>query len=206
MRMLALAVAPVLLPMVALQGCGGEGETGGPAATESGFEAGAEGWRVADCTVGGPYVTPLGRFDATSAQGSGMLSFRDISDNAFFFDAPEKFLGDRASYHNGSLRFRLRTTHNSWKDDNVVVLSGLLNGQPIGLVAEIPQPAVGSWQSYSVRLVATSFRKDSKNGAAVTKAELHEVLRNLLALRIAGEFGANVEETVDLDDVALVGP
>ena len=52
---------------------------------------------------------------------------------------------------------------------------------------------------------ATAWTSDNPAGAALTQAALDAMLGDLEALRISGEWGGQVEETVGLDEVKLHG-
>jgi hypothetical protein len=174
---------------------------------ESNFDTGPEDWQVADLRTGGPYVTPLGYFAATwlnsGGESGGCLSVHDPSNNSFAFDAPTNFLGNWSGFLGARLAFSLRSTHQNWTEDSVVIVVGTINGNPRAIVSPItPQPGT-NWTSYWIELSASQFRYDTKTGAGVTAADFQQVITNVTALRINGEFGAAVQETVGLDSVSL---
>jgi len=87
--------------------------------------------------------------------------------------------------------------------DNVVILVG--NNGKVITSQILPLPTT-SWQTYTILLKETNFRYNNKNGAAVTQADFESVIGSLKALRINGEYGAQVEETTSLDTVELSNP
>ncbi|HNQ91263.1 MAG TPA: laminin B domain-containing protein [Verrucomicrobiota bacterium] len=174
---------------------------------ESRFDLGPEDWRIADLRTGGPYVTPLRYYDVTwlDADGDpgGCLSVHDPSNNSFAFDAPAKFLGDWSAFAGARLGFSLRSSHQNWTDDSAVMVVGVINGSPRAIVSPIvPQPGT-QWSFYTIELAAGQFRYDNRNGAFVTAQDFQQVITNVTALRINGEYGAAVQETVGLDSVSL---
>ena len=73
------------------------------------------------------------------------------------------------------------------------------------IVSVITAPGT-DWTRYDVPLVATSFRVGNKAGAEVDEAQFAAILADVQALRINGEWGADVEETVGFDAVTLTAP
>ncbi len=171
----------------------------------SDFTSDSQGWTIFDAGCSN-YNTLLGSYTVnhTAAAGDtgGYIGRHDPSGNCFFFAAPAEFLGNQVEKIGGALKFSLRSTMNNWTETDIVVLvgNGLMIVAPIG-----PLPAT-SWTRYAIPLTAATFHYNSKSGALVSEADFAAVMSNLTALRISAEFGSIIEETTDLDSVALVGP
>jgi hypothetical protein len=170
------------------------------------FTTAASGWTSVDLTCGAyrdPQATYPVTWHATGGDGGGYVDCADPSNRCFFFETPAASLGDLSIYEGGQLQFSLKSTHNSWSQDNVVVLVGA-NGLVL-VTAVIPLP-VTSWTRYEIPLVAGSFHYDTKAGAVCSESDFRAVLANVTALRFPGEFGSAVQETSALDRVRLIPP
>lgn len=177
----------------------------------NGFQSGAEGWSAVDspcrADANASYATVLMElndltWDATGGQSGGYLSRIDTTSNCFFLDAPAAFRGDLSAFAGGSFDFALRSTHATWTEDPVVVLV-TTNGAVI--VHAIAPPGT-DWTLYSVPLSHEAFQYDDNLGAVVTPQDFAAALANVVALRLPGEWGADVEETVGFDSVELKAP
>lgn len=173
------------------------------------FDAGTERWEIVDLASGGvDYGTPRARreatwFDTGGADGGGYISHLDNTSDAFFFSAPCGFLGDKSAFSGGRLSFELRSDVADFLVDAFVVLEGN-GGVTVVAPVQAPQP---NWTAIDVALdVSVEWRLDDGTGPLVTQPELDAVLANLEALRIPGEWGLAVTETVGLDRVELVRP
>ncbi|MBP7935592.1 MAG: hypothetical protein KA354_13175 [Phycisphaerae bacterium] len=171
------------------------------------FTSDSDGWVVADLQCGVAYRDALAAYPATwhatGGDSVGYISGTDQTSNCFFFQAPAEQLGNLSSYEGGRIQFSLKSSHNTWLQDNVVVLVG---ANSTVLVAEItPLPAT-SWTRYEVLLLADSFRYNTKAGAVCSETGFQAVLANVIAMRIPAEFGSSVQETTSLDRVRLVTP
>jgi alkaline phosphatase D len=164
------------------------------------FDTGVDGWNIADLRSYGPYDPPLGTYPLSWNAAEGYAWEYDPSSNSFFMNAPAKFLGDKSAYYGGQLTFQLKSTIANWANDNVVVIVGN-NGKIICALIE-PLPTT-TWTSYRIPLLPSKFLYDGKNGQVVTESDFRGVLQNIKALRISGEYGAQVQETVGLDNVII---
>ncbi len=178
-------------------------------AVVSTFDAGDEGWTIADLASGGPYVNVLGRYSVNWAGSGGdpggYISRLDPSTNSFFFDAPAAFLGDKSAYIHGNLWFSLKTDRNSWSSDRVVVLVGHdSSGQTRGIVAAFQMPPPNTWTRYGIALEGVRFQYDNMQGQAVSAGDFAAIMASVSAIRICGEFSAATDETSCLDSVSLL--
>lgn len=175
----------------------------------SNFEKGTENWQVVDLLTsanpsGPDYKNVLAQQSVTwfPADG-GFIGAKDVTTQAFFFDAPRDFLGDKSAYYGGALKFSMKSDTNNFLGDNVVALVGR-NGTV--LVAEIPGRPEKEWSDFQIPLDTekTCFRLGSKNGDIASEETVRSVLGDLEALRISGEWGDPVVETTSLDNVELL--
>lgn len=163
------------------------------------FDASAEDWTIADLPGAQVYTSVLGTYTPVY-NPAGYISFSDPTSNTFFFSAPSAYLGNQSTALGSSLRFDLRTTHDTWTVDTVVVLTG--NNGTV-LVAPFAQPTVGVWNSYNIPIEPGSFRLDNANGAVPTESTLLAVLSDLELLAINAEYANGIIETTDLDNVSF---
>jgi hypothetical protein len=175
------------------------------APVSSTFDAFSEGWIVTDFAGLGDYASVLGSY-AVSWNGAGgnpggHVAASDPSTGSYFFTAPAQYLGDQSTATGAALAFDLRTTHDTYGSDNVVVLIG--NGGQIA-VTPIPQPAVGVWQTFSVSLSAAGFRQNNLSGPVISPAAFAAILADLEGLHIPAEFANGLIETTQLDNVQLL--
>ena len=171
------------------------------------FTTDSDGWVVVDMQCGVTYRNALATYPvlwhAGDGDPDGYISGGDPTNNCFFFQAPGEQLSDLSAYEGGKILFSLKSTHNTWIQDNVVVLVG---AGTVVLVAELTPLPTGSWTRYEIPLLAGSFRYNTKTGVVCSDADFQSVLANVTALRIPAEFGAAVQETTSLDRVRLVTP
>ncbi|MCD4825748.1 MAG: PEP-CTERM sorting domain-containing protein [Phycisphaerae bacterium] len=181
----------------------------------SSFSSDADGWNIADCnysaSTGTNYNSVNAWFDvvhnSTGGNPGGYIDRFDPTGLTYMFNAPSKFLGNKSAYRGGTLSFDLKSTYSDWTNDNVVVLIGA--DPAIVMVCEITMPPT-SWSGginnpnpYSIDLVYTSFKYNSKSGSAVTQADFNSVMADLSALRISAEYGQGLVETSSLDSVSM---
>lgn len=175
-------------------------------AVMSTFDAGLEGWVVADFPDAGPWTSPLATYPANSffspsgGNPGGYLLSSDPSGNTFFLQAPSQFLGNKFSAYGTSLSFDMYHLEAvNWDPGVDVVLVGagmtLVRG---GVVTPTP-----SWQTFQVPLTETGWQISGPGGAAPTSAEFQSVLAGLSELEIRGEFFIG-PDTTGLDNVSLV--
>jgi len=194
------------VPAIVLAAVGPVAAVPANAAISSTFDSDSDGWLAADLPGNGDYAAPIATFEPTwnAAGGSpgGFISAADPSTNAYFFQAPAAYLGNRSEYVGGALTFEITTSHNNWEGDRIVVLVGD-NGKVV--VAPIAQPPVANtWLAYSVPLTASSFLKNNLQGTGVNAAELAAVMGDLEAIYVPAEFATPAIETTGLDSVSLV--
>jgi hypothetical protein len=202
----------VIAATASLAGCptGSGSDEQGPSAT---FDGGKEEWSAVDLvsheTTDDPdWSSVEAQLDVThvadgGVENSGHVKRVDTTGNAFFFDAPDTFLGDKSAFAGGTLTFFLRSTHNNYRADSAVLLVGA-----DGVVVtqfDTPDP---TWTTFEVSIDAgtRTFRNGNLDGSEAAQSDVEAVLSDLRALRISGEHGGAVEEEVGLDEVRLQRP
>ena len=168
------------------------------AAITSTFNADSDGWSAI-----GDFAAPV-QWVATGGNPAGHIEIPDaVLGGVTFFVAPAKFLGDKSAAIGSALTFDLQQLisggANQFNDSDVV-----LTGNGITLVYDLPtNPAIGSWTSYSVPLVASGWTVSSLGGAAASESQFQQVLASLTQLRIRAEYQTGADTGL-LDNVSLV--
>ena len=159
------------------------------------FDTDAEGWTVI-ADADGP------THHSTGGNPDGYISAADRGEGGFWYwDAPAKFLGNKASAYGETLRFDLRqsTTELQFDADDVVLIGG-----GITLTFDTPDNPGTDWTSYSISLTETAGWLNAATGFSPTAPEMQAVLADLTALQIRGEFSEGMD-IGGLDNVVLEG-
>ncbi|MBX3383258.1 MAG: hypothetical protein KF864_07095 [Phycisphaeraceae bacterium] len=168
------------------------------------FDNGDEGWLITDLQCYGPYGPVLQTFGPewypTGGNPGGFIQKFDPSYGCFFFSAPASAMGDWSQYAGGTLTYSMRSSRSNNDTDSVVVLTSTRGTSIVTRIDPMPRT---TWTDYSIPLTAERFRHGLTSGAPVTEADLLDVLGSLAALRIPGEYGVGVVETVGLDSVSV---
>ncbi|GMU84441.1 MAG: hypothetical protein AMXMBFR47_43100 [Planctomycetota bacterium] len=120
---------------------------------------------------------------------------------AFYFEAPERFLGDQEAMYGGSVHWSIKNIPSGSFELADLVLIG---GSTV-LANSLPPQATADWTRISVRLIEAAGWENSEAHRPANCGELREVLRNLSAVRIRGEFVSGLE-TAGLDSVWMMPP
>ncbi|HNE82337.1 MAG TPA: tandem-95 repeat protein [bacterium] len=160
--------------------------------TWSKFDAGMENWStvndVSDSAYRSTGGNPGGYFTATDA----------VTGAWWYFNAPSKFLGDLSSVYDKTLRYDIKQspagTDNSQPD---VILIG--NG--VQLNYDFPANPRTTFTSFGLVFNETAGWKKT-SGSVPTQSELQNVLSNVTALRIRGEYASGTD-SAGLDNVIL---
>lgn len=165
------------------------------------FDVDSDGW-VADSE--GDFVGSLSWL-ANGGNPDGHVQIVDVAsgpDN--YFVAPTKFLGNQSGALGSNLTFDLKWLFPEGHTENPyyapdVVLKG--NGLT-AVFATGTNPLVNVWNSYSIPLVASSWKLNSLDGNAVSEGDFADMLANLSGFKIRAEFRYG-NETAFLDNVKL---
>lgn len=175
----------------------------------SDFAVDNETWTAPLSTTGLTYSAtggnPNGYIQGTPfalVTGSGTLYF-------LFFNAPTKFLGNRNSYFDGTLRFDIQqtTTGPSIAAAEVIITNNA--GISIYYYPSAPfQPSTG-WTTFSLRLHDdTGFWKTADSGTAppATEAQIRNVISDIATLAFRGSFRNSGGQVTRLDNVTMMPP
>lgn len=161
------------------------------------FNKGAEGWTV----VGD--VQSSG-FQQTGGDPGGYLGWVDAaSGEDSYYQAPEKFLGEKAAFYGGTLSYDILDTGNGYTAYDVQ-LAGAGHTLQYTSPNDGGFPTPNSWSAASLTLVAANFI-DTATNAAPSKSEMKAVLKDLTQLQIRAEYVSGAESG-GLDNVMLAAP
>lgn len=185
--------ASAVLALALLGGCGGYEEG---AKSVSAFSVDADGWTI----VGDAQSSSVKPdYSGTGGNPDGLISAKDdVTGGVWYFQAPDKYLGDNSATVGKVLKYDLKVTpiDNPFDDIDVVLEGG---GKRLAFDTS---PAPGTdWTTFKVPLTASAgWKVGTLSGAAATDDELKAVLGNLTLLRIRGEFNTG-PDTGSLDNV-----
>ncbi len=165
---------------------------------ESLFEQSSEEWTVVGDAQGGS-VQP-----ARQTQGGNPGAYLSADDDAtggvWYWNAPSRFLGNQSGAYGLNLSFDLKqSATDSAFDSSDVILEGN-NGMK--LAYKLDRHPGTDWTAYSVRLQETGWKVDSLEGAAASAEAFKQVLGDLKAVWIRGEYREGAD-TGSLDNVRL---
>lgn len=186
---------------------------------ESTFDTGPDGWTQVNVAADFRYLTDI-NFDEACVDPppngftGSHLGFCDPDAGSWMFAAPPKFLGDQAAKLDGALRFSLGwvalaplVDYPENLDPNVVIANrdtAIVFQQPV-------DPAPEAWRTFDFALNETAgwrWVDDStpmERLPLASRAQISQVLTNVTALRILGEFVTGADWGF-LDFVRLEGP
>ncbi len=175
-------------------------DLGGSAVVDSGFDENAEGWTVIGDAAA---VEPEYRHEGGNP-GGFICASDDATSGVWFYNAPDRYLGDQSAALGTTLRFDLTITSLDQPFDDVDVA---LDSGDVTLVFDTADnPADdGSFTSYSVPLSAHGWTVGDLEGDAATDDDLRAALAAVDALRIRGEFDTG-PDTGCIDNVRLGAP
>lgn len=159
----------------------------------SDFSVDADGWMLS-----GDATTAVPAFVASGGYVNGV---DETVGGVWYWQAPAKFLGDRSLSFGQMLSFDLRMRGSGPLFDAPDVT---LSGGGLTLHVDLsPVPENTAWTTYAVQLSeAGGWRVDDLAGPAATATQIQQVLGNLSALRIRGEFITGPDNG-DLDNVVM---
>ncbi|UCF19255.1 MAG: PEP-CTERM sorting domain-containing protein [Gemmatimonadota bacterium] len=174
------------------------------------FDTDAEGWTLVGGANGAAYIPGSDflaiqvfvYYDAAAGSPGGAVYADDTPGDDWFFQAPPKFLGNRLGAYGGALEFDLNAPSSVGFERPDVVLAG----DGLTLVVDAGDSPAGQWTSYRVGLDELSgWKVIDLNGQDATANELRRVLKNLVLLRIRGEYFFGSDRAY-LDNVRFVPP
>jgi|GEM_PF-6231053 len=159
------------------------------------FDTDADGWTVfAD-------ANDIQWFDE-GGNPDGYASALDMGQGVWwFFQAPEKFLGDKSAAYGDTLSFDLRQSVTTGQGDGADII---LISDSLTLYFDTPNNPGTDWTSYSVALHESGgWTKNGLSGDPPTMEEMISVLSSLTTLRIRGEFSNSSRDRGDIDNVIM---
>jgi hypothetical protein len=168
------------------------------------FTSDSESWAVVDFsfpTSGNPppvLQTYIPTWNGSGGNPGGFISQADPSSDVFYFSAPATFLGNQADVYGQILSFDV--TDDLCCSDNALP-SVIVVGTTMTLYAAAV-PAPSTWSSRNVLLVGNSFRINSPGGALASDGDLLNVLSNVQAIYLVGDWISGIE-TAGLDNVFM---
>ncbi|CAH0382822.1 unnamed protein product [Bemisia tabaci] len=165
---------------------------------------GMDGWKLVSLNVSKTVnVESIGTLPQKIESGQGQAIGVDLTaleDKIIYFQAPEKFLGNKLTSHGGDLNFTLLYT-NGLFGNAISQADIVLYGAGIYLLHfSFRQPAASIPFDASVSLVETNFVVPS--GIQATREQLMQVLQDLQAIYIRATFWEQ-SVTTRLQDVSL---
>ena len=162
------------------------------------FDNDYDGWRVIGDVQGG---SGMPNYHPTGGNPGGYLSaVDDATGDTWYWQAPGKFLGDKAGTYGQFLRFDLKQSDVISQFDDYDII---LQGPTYNLIFNTPNNPDTTWTSYSILLSETAgWRIDDTLGAVPSQLQFQSVLSNLQNLFIRGEFIVG-DDSGCLDNVRL---
>ncbi|MGV3525305.1 MAG: laminin B domain-containing protein [Candidatus Sericytochromatia bacterium] len=162
------------------------------------FETDYQGWRVAGDAQDGSSVP---EFKAQGGNPDGHIQATDdVAGGTWYWDAPERYLGDQSRSYGKSLRFDLKQSilDNQFEESDVI-----LEGDGLTLAFKLNAHPGTDWTAYQVMLNdSAGWKLNTLAGEAASAAQIQQVLSKLSKLWIRGEYveGADIG---GLDNVIL---
>ena len=175
----------------------------------SGFTSGNDGWSGIDVqgppydvVVRGPYALD---YQSNGGNPGGLVGTSDTAATMFCFSAPSKFRGDKSAYYNGTLHYELRFNNNGLLPAGSIYPDVILIGKGLTLVASAgadPANQTDTWIPFGITLNEVNWHLNDLNGASPTTNQFRDVLSEVTALYIKGDFFAGID-TAWLDNVVM---
>lgn len=161
------------------------------------FDVDDEGWLVV-----GDATSSIPQYHADGGNEGGYISADDTANGGvWYWSAPEKFTGDQSASFGKNLSFDLAQNNldSQFDADDILIL-----GENLTLALDLPVNPGINWTSYSVKLDTSEnwMIETYLSGNEATEADIQEVLTNVTAIRIRGEFVSG-PDVGSLDNVIL---
>ena len=176
-------------------------QTSGSGAVSSTFDEDDDGWKITGDAQGGASVPD---YESTVGNPAPSISATDdVQGGTWYFEAPGKFLGDKAALYGGSLSFDLMQefSGSASQFDNTDVS---LTGGGLTMTYDTAQNpgggTSGMWTSYSLTLDESGDWM--VNGSSASQSQIQTVLGDLTNLSIRGEYRSGSDKGY-LDNVSM---
>ncbi len=188
---IAVAIAIVIIIVLLLKCCQQDN-------VASYFNQDDEGWQIIGDAQEG-IATP--NYHETEGNPGGYISANDdAAGGVWYWSAPEKFLGNKSKAYGKEFSFSLKQSSlaSQFDDEDIVLVSG-----DTRIVFNTEQNPALEWTNYSVTLSEEAgWKINDLTGSAVSEEDFSNVLHDLTAIYIRGEFVVGVD-TGGLDNVVL---
>jgi hypothetical protein len=158
------------------------------------FQLAAEGW-----TIVSTKPERIATHSSTGGHSGGMISGVDDASETWYFGAPAKYLGNASNLYGGVLRFDLKVTEITESFSYIDVQLASAN---LSLAYDCSPDPSTAWTTFEVPLTEEGWTVETLGGQAATKVQFEQVLANITALRIRGEYSVG-DDTGMLDNVYL---
>lgn len=171
-------------------------------AAQSTFDTDAENWSMMRLwTFGNPPTGGPGyRFwwESTTGNPGGCIKLIEEAGSNDTFKAPAEYLGDKSSAFGMHLAFDLWTRRGTPSEQQLIALVG--SSTTLYYTSAVNGD---SWNHFQIPLVGSGWRKNHRTGPGATDADMLDVLGNVSALYIWGDFTAYGDENSRLDNVFM---
>ncbi|MBL4692951.1 MAG: cadherin-like domain-containing protein, partial [Magnetovibrio sp.] len=126
-----------------------------------------------------------------------------VTGTTWGYVAPTKFIGNQSAMYGGSLQFDLKISGvNNYHQPDVTLIGGAGAGLTLVYDSTVGPNSTG-WTSFDVGLAAgQGWKVGTLTGAVATEAQIRDVMSNITALQIRGEFTIGAD-TGYLDNVVM---
>lgn len=155
---------------------------------ESLFKNNAEGWKIVGDAQGG-YVEPTYSPDG-GVTGGYIYADDDVAGGVWFFAAPSAYQGNKLEYYGATLSFNLfqeSNMSNQFEAADVIFRNG---DKQVTYKHNSSNYPGSDWTSYAMKINANQgwLKGDYDSSVSATEADIKEVLSNVTAFWIRGEF------------------
>ncbi len=164
------------------------------------FDNSADGWKVEGDAQN---QTALPAYKTTGGNpGAYAFSKDDATGGVWYWTAPKKYLGNKCNAYGKRFSFDLITNDISQQFDQSDII---IAGSSGILYYDTPYNPGLTWTNYSVKLDETdNWKYNSISGQKPTKAQFQQVLAEVNAIKMRGEYKVGADEG-GLDNVILEG-
>ncbi len=169
-------------------------------AAQSTFDTDAEGWTMMCLwTFDNPPTGDPGSsltWESATGNPGGCIGLTEYGGPNDTFKAPAEYLGDKSSAFGTDLTFDLWTSRGTSLEEMFIALVG--SSTTLYYMSAV---SGGSWNHFQIPLVGSGWKKNSPLGPDAMDADMLDVLGNVSALYIWGDFTYETDEYSRLDNV-----
>lgn len=161
------------------------------------FDADAEGWTGAALSLSN--LSQIVQTLPISHNAGGSIGITDNDNQWTTFAAPTKYRGDKSDWLGGHISLEMQSLTSGTRIDGPVVF---LVSDGIALCSPWILPS-SSWQPYSVQLTPEGWHTQTPDGPEPSVELMYQVLSNLQAMYIVGDYVSG-NETTSIDNVQMI--